>query len=220
VGVSALVVAAACGSDKNSTSPSLVATTITLNSGVNGQAGVVGTALAQPISVLVEDQNGAPMNDAAVTWTVVSGGGSVTTSSTTTDDTGTTSVAWTLGTVAGVDSLKASLASGASAVVSATASAGSASAMRITAGGTQTVAAGSQTAPLVVQVVEQFANPVANATVAWAVTGGGSLSATSSTTDSTGTTSVVLTTDPAAAGYQVTATTSSLSPVTFTITAM
>jgi hypothetical protein len=218
--VGALVVAGACGSDKNSTTTPLVATTITLATGVNGQAGVVGTALTTPIGVVVEDQNGVPLNDATVTWTVVSGGGSVATPSTTTDDSGNTSVVWTLGNVAGVDSLKASIASGASVTVAATATAASASAMRITSGGTQTVAAGSQTAPLVVQVVDQFANPVAGAAVSWVVTGGGSLSATSTTTDSTGTAQVVLTTDAAPAGYQVTATTGTLSPVTFTITAM
>ena len=218
--VGALVVAGACGSDKNSTTTPLVATTITASSVVNGQTGVVAMALAQPIAVQVLDQNGAALNNAVVTWTVESGGGSVATPTTSTDASGNATVVWTLGNVAGLDSLKASIASGASAFITATAAAGSPSAIQIKSGGTQNVAAGSQTAPMVVQVIDQFANPIANAIVTWSVAGGGSLSATSTTTDSTGTTQVTLTTDPAPAVYQVMATSGSMTPVTFGITSM
>jgi hypothetical protein len=218
--VGSLVVVGACGSDKTNTTTPLVATTLSVNSAVNAQTGVVGTALAQPISVQVLDQNGAPLNNAVVTWTVESGGGSVATPTTSTDASGTATVAWTLGTAAGLDSLKAAIASGMSVFATATATAASASAIQIRSGGTQTVTAGSQTAPMAVKVVDQFANPIANATVSWSVVGGGSLSSTSTTTDSTGTTQVVLTTDAAPAVYQVMATTGSMAPVTFGITSM
>src|SRR5262252_5575968 len=141
--VGALVVAGACGSDKNSTTTPLVATTITASSVVNGQTGVVAMALAQPIAVQVLDQNGAPLNNAVVTWTVESGGGSVATPTTSTDASGNATVVWTLGTVAGLDSLKASIPSGAAAFITATATAGSPSAIQIKSGGTQTITAGS-----------------------------------------------------------------------------
>jgi hypothetical protein len=219
IAAAALVVAAAC-SDSNNTAPTPVATTITVNSATNGQAGTVGTALAQPLSVIVEDQSGVPMANATVTWTVSSGGGSVASGSSTTDDSGTATVIWTLGPTAGVDSLQASIGSGTPVVFTATATAGAATALRVTSGDPQSVAAGSQTAPLVVQVIDQFANPIANATVTWLVQGGGLLSATSTTTDATGTAQVTLTTDAAPASYTVTATTGNITPVTFSITAM
>jgi hypothetical protein len=219
IAAGALVVAAAC-SDSNSTTATPVATTITASSATNGQTGVAGTALAQPISVQVEDQSGTAMANAAVTWTVVSGGGSVASTTSATDASGSATVVWTLGPVAGVDSVRASIGTGASAVITATATAGPASAMRITSGNPQSVAAGAQTAPLVVQVIDQFANPVANAAVTWVVTGGGTLSATTTTTDATGTAQVTLSTDAAPATYLVTAASGNISPITFTITSM
>jgi len=218
VGVAVLALVNAC-SDSNSTAP-LVATTITASAATNGQTGAAGTALAQPVGVLVVDQNGAPFANATVTWTVASGGGSVASPTSVTDATGTATVVYTLGTVAGVDSLEASIAGGENAFITAMATAGPASAMQVVSGGAQSVTAGSVTAPLIVKVADQFGNPVSNASVSWAVTGGGTLSATTSTTDATGTTQVTLTTDAAPATYSVTATTGSLTPVAFTITAM
>jgi hypothetical protein len=216
--LAALAGAGACSDNNNSVAP-LTATAVTANAATNGQTGTVGTALAQAVGVLVVDQNGAPLANATVNWTVESGGGALSASSSTTDSNGNATVVWTLGTIAGTDSLKASLASGAVAFVTATATAGAATQILITSGGTQTVAAGSTTAPFVMEVADQFANPIANATVAWTTTGG-TLSATTSTTDNTGSTSVTLTTNPAPANYIVTATTGSLTPVTFSITAM
>ena len=218
VGMATLLIVGAC-SDSNSTAP-LVATAITVSAVTNGQTGVAGTVLAQPVGVLVVDQNGAPFANATVTWTVTAGGGSVASPTSVTDATGTATVAFTLGSTVGVDSLEASIAGGESAFITATATAGPATAMQIMSGGTQSVAAGSTTAPLVVKLADQFGNPVPNATVTWAVAGGGTLSATTSTTDATGTTQTTLTTDAAPANYSVTATTGSLTPVTFTIAAM
>lgn len=105
-----VVAGTGCG-DSSNTAP-LVATSITVGSGSNAQTGVVGQALASPITVVVLDQKGDPIANAAVTWTVSSSQGTVSAASTTTDANGSTSVTWTLGTVAGVDSLVASIASG------------------------------------------------------------------------------------------------------------
>ncbi len=214
----AVVGAGACSDNNNSVAP-LVATAITATAATNGQTGTIGSVLAQPVAVNVVDQNGAPLANATVNWTVESGGGSVASASGFTDANGNASVAWTLGTVAGTDSLKASLTSGADAFITATAIAGPASQIHVTSGGTQTVAAGSTTAPLVIQVLDQFNNPVPNDTTTWAVTGGGTLSAASTTTDATGTTQVTLTTAATPASYTVTATVGALT-VAFTITAM
>ena len=127
---------------------------------------------------------------------------------------------WTLGTTAGTDSLQASIAGGANTFIAGDGDGRRGVSRDITSGDIQTVDAGTTTAPLVVKVVDQFGNPVANATVTWAVTGGGTLSATTSTTDATGSTQVTLTTAAAPGNYTVTATSGTLTPVTFTITAM
>lgn len=212
------VVAGACSNNDNNTTP-LTATTVTTDQATNGQTGGAGTALAQPVGVTVFDQNGAPLANATVNWAVESGGGSAATATSVTDANGNATVIWTLGPTVGIDSLKASIAGGADAFVVATVVPGPASAIHVTSGDPQTVTAGSITAPLIIQVVDQFANPVPNAPVAWSVVGGGTLSATSTTTDATGSSQVTLTTDAAPASYTVSATSGTIAPVTFTITA-
>ena len=69
---------------------------------------------------------------------------------------------------------------------------------------------------MVVLVVDQFGNPVANATVSWATTGGGNLSAASTTTDATGHTQVTLTTTSTTGAFSVTASSGTATAVTFT----
>lgn len=216
----ATVATAACGSDSNENTVPPVATTITANSGSSGQTGAVGTALASPISVHVVDQNGAAMVGAAVTWTPTLASGSVQPTTSTTDASGNATTAWTLGSIVGTDSLTAAVGTGASVVITATGVAGSFSSLTLVSGNAQTVAAGSTTAAFVVKAVDQFGNPVAGATVSWAVSGGGSLSSSSTTTDATGTTSVTLTTGAAPATYAITATSGTATPVTFTVTSM
>jgi adhesin/invasin len=213
----AVIGTSAC-SDNNNATTVLTATTIQANSATNSQTGVVGTALAQP--VIVADQNGAPLAGATVNWAVTAGGGTVASATSVTDATGTATVVWTLGTTVGTDSLMASIAGGADAIITATAKAGAASAVHVTSADTLTVTAGATTAPLVVKVVDQFGNPISGATVTWAVTGGGTLSAATSTTDATGSTQVTLATAAAPGSYTVTATSGTLTPVTFTITGM
>jgi F420-0:gamma-glutamyl ligase len=89
--------ASAC-SDNSNTTTGLTATTITANAATNAQTGVVGTALAQPVAVIVADQNGAPLANATVNWAVTAGGGSVASSTSVTDANGNATVVWTLGT--------------------------------------------------------------------------------------------------------------------------
>lgn len=89
---------------------SRVATTLSANSAptVNGSIGAEVLAGDRP-SVIVLDQNGEPLEDVTVTFTVTGGGGSVTGATQTTDEDGVATVGgWTLGPVAGTNTLTAS----------------------------------------------------------------------------------------------------------------
>src|SRR5439155_23326850 len=84
------------------------ATQIAINAG-DGQSARVGTAVAVPPSVIVRDQFGNPVAGVAVTFAPGTGGGSVSpTSPVTTGADGVAAVtSWTLGTVAGPNTLTA-----------------------------------------------------------------------------------------------------------------
>jgi adhesin/invasin len=213
----AAMIGVACGGGDNNSTP-LVATSITVNSGSSGQTGGVGTALANPVSVHVTDQNGNPFSGATVTWAVVGAGGTVDGATSTTNSTGDATVHWTLGAAAGTDSLTASIANGQSVTITATATASSSgNTIAKVSGDSQSVKAGTATAALVVKVMTTGGTAVNGATVTWTTTGGGTLSKTSTTTDSTGTTSVTLTTSATAGAATVTATLGT-SSVVFTVT--
>jgi adhesin/invasin len=209
-------VATACSSDNNNSAP-LVATSITASAASQGQTGTVGTALTQAVSVQVMDQDGNPTSNVVVTWLVTAGGGSVPAATSVTDANGNASTLWTLGTVAGVDTLDATVASGASVKIGAVGTAAAMTALVIVGGNSQVIASGTTSQPLVVEAVDVFGNAVANVSVAWAATGG-TLSASSTTTNASGLTSVMLTTVPPANTYTITATGNLLSTVNFTLT--
>jgi adhesin/invasin len=223
VAAAALVAAAACG-DTTFNTITAIPTTLTFSAASSGQTGTVGQPLAQPISVQVTDQAGNPIIGVVVTWTVLSGGGSVSSATSTTDVNGDASVIWTLGTVAGTNTLRASIATGASADISAEGVSAAGSTMAITSGNPQTITLGATTAPMVVHVADQFGNAVAGATVTWTTTGG-TLSATSTTTDASGNAQVTLDTSgptvlPLPVIFTVTASSGTLPSAVFTITAM
>jgi Bacterial Ig-like domain (group 1) len=212
----ALVGAAACG-DTTFTN-AVLATSVTVAAVSQNQTGVVGQPLAQPISVQVTDVSGNPIIGAVVTWTVLTGGGSVASATSTTDSNGNASVIWTLGPTPGTNTLRASIATGASADITATGVAGPVAAgMTIVSGNNQAIAVNGTSAALVVHLADAAGNPVAGVTVTWTTTGG-TLSAASTTTDASGNTQVTLTAGATAATYTVTAAAGGLSAV-FTITA-
>lgn len=206
--------------DKSSNTAPLVGTTVTINTASGAQTGTAGQALAQPISVHVVDQSGAAFAGASLTWTVMSGGGSVSAATSTTNATGDATTIWTLGNTVGADSLKADLGNGSSVIIAATAVAGPFASLSLVSGDAQSVTAGSTTQPLVVKAVDTLGNAVANATVAWTVTGGGVLSTASTATDANGMAQVTLATDANPATYTVTATSGTAAAVTFTVTGM
>ena len=76
----------------------------------NSQFAVVGSAAANPLVVLVTDQNGSPLPNTAVSWTVTSGGGAVTDTSSTSDATGHATTTYTAGPRTGAATVVATVA--------------------------------------------------------------------------------------------------------------
>jgi hypothetical protein len=92
---------AACGgSDTTGSTSNGSPSNLTIVSG-NGQVGVVGTVLAQPLVVKVSGSNGSPLNGIAVQFTVSSGSAIITPSTAATDATGQAKATVTLGQAAG-----------------------------------------------------------------------------------------------------------------------
>lgn len=102
-----LVVALACGDE---TSPLENAPTSIAEADGNGQAAPIGTALADPLRVVVRDAQGDPVAGVDVTWTVTGGGGSLSASVQPTAADGISAVNLTLGSVAGQQMVTAAVA--------------------------------------------------------------------------------------------------------------
>ena len=217
--MSALAVsAAACSSDNNSAP--LVAASINVSASSQGQIGTVGTALSQAVTVQVLDQNGNPVANNAVTWTVTAGGGTISQATSSTDGNGNATTIWTLGTVAGVDSLQASIVSGATVKVGAVALAAGMSALVKVSGDSQSVAPGATSQALIVKAVDIYGNAVSNVAVTWGATGGAALSSTSTTTNASGEASVMVTAGLNATTDTITATGNLIASVNFLLTVL
>jgi hypothetical protein len=104
VALSALL-AAAC----NSTSAPPVASSVAVVSG-NNQYATVGTSVANPLVVLVSDDNGNPFGNAPVSWRVVSGGGTVADTTSTSNASGYATMTYTAGANPGVATIVATVA--------------------------------------------------------------------------------------------------------------
>ncbi len=207
----------ACSKKDSSTGPS-TEFTVNADATTNAQTAPVGTAVAHPVEVHVMDNSGAVVPNTIVTWTVINHAGATATATSTTDATGTASVAWTLDTLARVDSLQATVQNGTTATITATSTAGAATKDSTISGDAQSVAHGSVSAPMIVKVTDRYGNGIAGVAVAWVVTGGGTLSAGSTMTDATGKAQVTLTLGSTPGAYTITATPSALAAVTFHLT--
>ncbi len=153
------------------------------------QTDTVGQQLATALMVQANDALGSPVAGVTVTFVVTSGGGAVSTPSAVTAADGRASVMWTLGTGVGTAHQVTASAGGATAVTfSATPVAGAASALVLVSGdGQQGQPSMALSAPIVVQVNDQFGNPVSARQVDFLVTsGGGSVTPTSAPTGSNG----------------------------------
>ena len=102
-------------------------TQIAIYSG-NNQSAIAGTAVSTPPGVIVKDANNNPVSGVSITFAVASGGGSATGLSATTNGSGIAMVgSWTLGTIAGSNTLTATSGTltGSPVLFTATATAGS-----------------------------------------------------------------------------------------------
>src|SRR5262245_38483052 len=146
VAIASLVLLGACGDKdfENIVIVQPVATALTVLDGVDGQTAVVGTALANPIAVRVTDQTGNALAGALVSFAVTNNnGGTLSAATATSDINGIASTIWTLGPIAGVDSLTASLVNGASVVITATGTAATFANLVLISGDQQSVLAGT-----------------------------------------------------------------------------
>lgn len=154
----------------------------------DGQTGAVGTALSDPLAVLVSDQFGNPVADVEVNWSADKG--SVDPSSSTTGADGRAETSWVLGSSTGGQTATASIPGldGSPVTFTATAQAGSADKLVRVSGDKQSGRPGETLpAALVVRLVDRNGNGVPNRAVSWVVgTGGGSVSSASSTSNDNG----------------------------------
>jgi adhesin/invasin len=199
------------------------ATTLVLESG-NNQNGVVGTALAQPLSLRVTDANGNPISAHTVTFAVSAGGGTLSATSVMTDNAGRAQAGLTLGAAVGQNTVTANAPGlgGSPATFSAQATAAAASGIAATLGNNQTGVAGAALPnAFVVTVTDANNNPVAGYQVTFAVTqGNGTLDATSVMTNAAGVAPTILTLGTQAGVNLVTASGNGLtgSPIQFSAT--
>ena len=86
----------------------------------SGQVSAVGTLLPEPFVVRVEDQSGVPVEGFVVTWEVTAGNGTVTEEESPTDPQGLASTTLQVGTIAGINRVRASIGSPTPVVFTAT----------------------------------------------------------------------------------------------------
>ncbi|MDQ6829022.1 MAG: Ig-like domain-containing protein [Gemmatimonadota bacterium] len=198
------------------TATAAAAATVAKVSG-DAQTGIAGRTLAAPFTVIVKDAFNNVVPNATVTWTATGGNGASIAATSTTNASGNASATLTLGTVIGAYGATASVAGVATpAIFTATATAGPPFTVTKIAGDAQTGMVGTVLATdLIVQVKDQFGNVVVGTAVTWAVSGGGSASA--STTDATGQARTTVTLGTVSGAQTVTATASTASAV-FTTT--
>jgi adhesin/invasin len=200
-----------------------VANQIAVSAG-DGQSALVNSDVAVPPTVIVKDQFGNPVAGTIVTFAVASGGGSLTKAVDTTDAAGLANVgSWTLGAVAGANTMTATATglSGSPVTFTATGQASTATTIALLDGNSQTDTIGATLPAPYRVVVTDGTNPVSGVTVNWAVTvGGGSIPA-SSVTNASGIATATHTFGLTAGAQTATASVGGLtgSPVTFTSTA-
>lgn len=183
--LSALTLVLACGDD--GTSPPQPASVSAVAAPVASAA--VGATLTAPITAVVRDAGGTPLEGVSVSFSVTSGGGSVSPVTTTTNASGQAAASWTLGTTPGAQTAQASVSGvNAPATFSTTATAGNPSIITIAAGNAQSAAAGDTVgvAPAVL-LEDAFGNPVPGVSVFFTVSaGGGSVVGAGATTNADG----------------------------------
>ena len=184
------------------TLPSPDPTSLSIISGDN-QKGLTGEPLPNPLVTEVRDQRGDPMAGVTVTFTVLTGSGTLSAETVMTDANGRAESTLTLGTDPGTVTVKASVEGISQTEVfnaEATLPPPTPTTLSIISGENQEGLTGAPLANLlIVQVHDQYGDPLAGIMVTFAATAGdGSLSATTTITDENGQAESTLTlgTDP------------------------
>jgi 5-hydroxyisourate hydrolase-like protein (transthyretin family) len=179
-----------CGGETPPTDPG-TATKIAMAGG-DGQTGLVGQALAQPLIVVVTDASGDPVEGVSVQWDA-QGAGSVSSDEVTTDANGRASVTRVLGAAAGAETTTATVSGlqGSPVTFGSTAVEAAASSIVITTNPPATALSGEVFDPAkqpVVIVTDDGGNPAASVEVtASKASGSGTLEGTTTaTTDAAG----------------------------------
>jgi hypothetical protein len=215
-----------CGGDGLALPENQQAAAIEALSG-NNQSGPAGSALGQPLVVLVTDGLHRPVEGQGVVIEVKSGAGVVTPDTALTNANGEASIVWTLGAPAGEQRVQVrAFGNGVSTAVAvefkATALAGTGSTLALVSGDAQTGPVRSALADsLVVKVSDAVGNPVSGVEVLWTTSGGGSITPASVTTGANGLAAAERVLGPSAGAQTAQAAATGLagSPVTFTHTA-
>ncbi len=154
----------------------------------DGQEATVTNTLARPLVVRVTDAAGGPMADVVVTWSTEADGGALTPASSTTDGSGRASTEWTLGTRAGSNTARATVAGLAPVDFEATARSGPPAEMTVLSGSDQQAEVGEPLPELLrVTVVDAWDNPIAGIPVKWSSgEGAGTVEGTTDETDTDG----------------------------------
>jgi plastocyanin len=208
-----------CGGDDGGTPPST--TSLTKEAG-DGQAGIVGQPLPDPLVVRVTE-GGTPLAGTTVTWSTQAQGGSLNPATSATDADGLASTTWTLGNPAVQQSAQASLsgATGSPLIFTAQAQPGPASALIKESGDGQSGQINTAlSGAFQVKVSDQFGNGIPAFPVSWSATNA-TVSATSVPTNVSGVSQVDVTLGGTVGPVTVTATAEGLlgSPATFTAAA-
>ena len=133
--------------------------------------------------------------------------GSVTAAQVTTDSTGSAQVSWTLGTVAGTDSMTVTVGTLSPLAVVATATPDAPAVLAVVAGNNQSAPVDSTlSAVLAVKVTDHYGNGIPNATVQWSDDAGGTFATPTTVTDVNGVAQVGYTLGPTAGPENVVAT--------------
>ncbi|WP_176439079.1 beta strand repeat-containing protein [Puniceibacterium sediminis] len=199
------------------------AATLAATSG-GGQSTAISTGFASALVATVTDAGGNPVAGETVSFAVPGSGASATLSASSgvTNASGQVSVTATANATAGSYNVTASSGSLSNVTFALTNTAGAAATLAATSGGGQSTAISTGFASaLVATVTDAGGNPVAGETVSFAVPGSGAsatLSASSGVTNASGQVSVTATANATAGSYNVTASSGSLSNVTFALT--
>jgi plastocyanin len=218
--VATAILVAACGDGGGEPQPDDVETVVKTSG--DQQQGLVGSQLADPLSVTVTTA-GAAAAGVTVNWSTSAAGGAVGPTSVATDANGVASTLWTLGTTSGAQTATATVsgATGSPATFSATALAAAAAVLEEADGNGQTGEINTALAePVQARVTDEFGNAVADVPVSWTATGA-AVSAPTVPSDAAGISQVAVTLGGTAGPITIIAASEALegSPVTFTATA-